>query len=106
MPLAIFEEFGLNTASPMTMRLLIANQSIKRLVWILIHHILEKVDQFIFLVEFVVLDYEVGVDVSIILDRPFLAVGRALVDIKRGDLKFWMKKGGCVQHLQSYETSK
>lgn len=49
---------------------------------------LVKVDKFILLVNFVILDCEVDIDVWIIFRRPFLAIGMAVVDIERGDLRF------------------
>ena len=50
----------------------------KRLIDIL-HDVLMKVESFIFLADFVILDYEVIFEVPIILRSPFLANGRALV---------------------------
>ena len=49
---------------------------------------LEKVELFIFLTDFVILDCEVDFEVPIILGRPFLAMGRALVDMGKGQMKF------------------
>lgn len=43
---------------------------------------------FIFLTDFVILDFEVDFDIPIILGRPLLTTGRALVDIELGQLKF------------------
>lgn len=40
-----------------------------------------KVDKFIFLIEFVVLDIKEDHEIAIILERPFLAIGKALVDV-------------------------
>lgn len=57
------------------------------MIWIL-HDVLVKVDKFILLVDFIILDYEVDVDVPIILGRSFLTIGRALVDVERGGLRF------------------
>ena len=45
---------------------------------------LVKVEPFIFLVDFVILDCEVDFEVPIILGRPFLAMGRAFVDMEKG----------------------
>ena len=54
---------------------------------------LVKVDKFIFLVNFVVLEMEEDIEVSIILGKPFLAIGQALIDVKRGELvKFNLTK--------------
>ena len=49
---------------------------------------LVKVESFIFPADFVILDCEVDFEVPIILGRPFLATGRALVDMERGQMKF------------------
>ena len=49
-----------------------------------------KVESFIFLADFVILDCEVDFEVPIILGRPFLATGRALVDMEKGQMKFWL----------------
>ena len=45
---------------------------------------LVKVETFIFPADFVILDCVVDFEVPIILGRPFLATGRALVDIEKG----------------------
>ena len=51
---------------------------------------LVKVESFIFPADFVILDYEVDFEVPIILEWPFLATGRALVDMEKGQIKFWL----------------
>ena len=76
MPLSIYKKLGLGDPKPTMMRLLMADQTVKRPTHIL-HDVLEKVESFIFTVDFVILDCEV----PIILGRPFLAIGHALVDI-------------------------
>lgn len=42
-----------------------------------------KVDIFNFSVNFIILDMEKDHDISIILERAFLAIGRALIDVQR-----------------------
>ncbi|KAL5545025.1 hypothetical protein UlMin_008809 [Ulmus minor] len=51
-----------------------------------IEDVLVKVDKFIFPVDFIILDFEADMEVSIILGRPFLATGRALIDVHNGEL--------------------
>ncbi|XP_062075667.1 uncharacterized protein LOC133779768 [Humulus lupulus] len=51
-----------------------------------IEDVLVQVDKFIFLADFIILDYEANRDVPIILGRPFLATGRTLIDVKKGEL--------------------
>ena len=48
---------------------------------------LVKVDKFIFLADFIVLDMEEDTKIPIILGRLFLATGRAMIDVKKGELK-------------------
>ena len=45
-----------------------------------------KVDKFIFLVDFIVLDFATDKEVLIILGRPFLATGNTLIDVLKGEL--------------------
>ena len=54
----------------------------------MIEDILVKVEKFIFLADFFVLDMEEDKEIPIILGRPFLATGRAMTDVQRGELKF------------------
>ena len=49
--------------------------------------ILVKVDKFIFLANFIVLDMEEDNEMPIIFGKPFLATGRAMIDVQRGELK-------------------
>ena len=67
-----------------------ADQTVKRPIWIL-HDVLVKVESFIFPDDLVILDCEVAFEVPIILGRPFLATGRALVYMEKGQVKFRLK---------------
>ena len=49
-------------------------------------------DKFIFPADFVVLDMEEDQEVLLILGRPFLATGRALIDVQNGELTLRVKK--------------
>ena len=40
-----------------------------------------KVDNFIFPIDFIVLDMKEDKKIPIILGRPFLAIGRAMIDV-------------------------
>ena len=83
MPLSIYKKLGLGDPKPTAMRLLMADRTVKRPIGIL-HDVLVKVESFIFLEDFVILDCEFDFEVPIILGRPFLAIGRALVDMEKG----------------------
>ena len=43
-------------------------------------------DNFIFPADFVILEMEEDKEVPIILGRPFLATGRAMIDVQKGEL--------------------
>ena len=81
MPLSIYMRLDLGDRT--AMRLLIADRTMKKPIKI-IHVFLVKVESFIFLDDFVILDYELDFEVPIILGRSFLTTGRALVDMEKG----------------------
>ena len=53
----------------------------------MIEDVLVKVDKFIFPIDFIILDMEEDKEIPIILGRPFLATGKAMIDVQRGELK-------------------
>ena len=53
----------------------------------MIEDVLVKVDKFISPTDSIVLDMEEDKEIPIILGRPFLATGRAMIDVLRGELK-------------------
>ncbi|WMV58853.1 hypothetical protein MTR67_052238 [Solanum verrucosum] len=89
MPYAIFKQLGLGDPKQTTMHLLMADESIKHPTGIL-YDISVKVDRFMFPIGLVILDCEIDFEVPIILGRLFLATKRSLVDVKSGELKFWV----------------
>ena len=52
--------------------------------------ILVKVDKFIFPADFLILDCEADINTPIILGRPFLATGKTLIDVEKGELTMQM----------------
>ncbi|KAH9649711.1 Ribonuclease H [Citrus sinensis] len=55
-----------------------------------IEDVLVKFDKFIFLVDFIVLDFEADKKVLIILGRPFLSTGKTLIDVQKRELTMRM----------------
>ena len=49
----------------------------------ILEDVLIKVGKFIFLVDFVVIDIEEDKQVPLLLERPFLAIGASLIDVKK-----------------------
>ena len=86
MPLSIFKRLGLGEAHPTTVTLQLADRSLKHPRGV-IEDVLVKVDKFIFPADFIVLDIEEDKEIPIILGRPFLATGRAMIDVQKGELK-------------------
>ena len=86
MTLSIFKHLGLGEARPTTITLQLADMSLKHPRGV-IEDVLVKVDKFIFPVDFIVLDMEEDKEIPIILGRPFLATGRAMIEVQRRELK-------------------
>ena len=86
MPLSIFRRLGLGETRPTIVILQFADRSLKHPRGV-IEDVLVKVDKFIFPTDFIVLDMKEDKEIPIILGRPFLATGRAMIDIQRGELK-------------------
>ncbi|XP_047147958.1 uncharacterized protein LOC124820332 [Vigna umbellata] len=85
MPLSIFKRLGIGEVKPTMITLQLAYRSMTYPYGI-VEDVLVKVDKFIFPADFVVLDIEEEAKVPIILGRPFLATGRALIDVEQGEL--------------------
>ncbi|XP_016574337.2 uncharacterized protein LOC124898598 [Capsicum annuum] len=86
-PLNIYNKLGLGNPTPTNMRLVMADRSVKRPVGIL-YDVLVKVSNFIFPADFVILDYKVDFEVTIILGRLFLTIGSVLIDLIANELFF------------------
>ncbi|XP_070013021.1 uncharacterized protein [Nicotiana sylvestris] len=84
--LAVYKRLGIERARPTSMLLQLADRTMKRPSGIL-DDVLVRVEKFVFLADFVILDCRVDEEITIILGRPFLATGRALIDCETGDLK-------------------
>nr|XP_009594977.1 uncharacterized protein LOC104091360 [Nicotiana tomentosiformis] len=82
----IAEKLGIGRARPTSMLLQLADRTVKRPSGI-IDDVLVQVGKFVFPADFVILDCHVDEEIPIILGRPFLATGRALIDCKTGELK-------------------
>ncbi|XP_059292616.1 uncharacterized protein LOC132046088 [Lycium ferocissimum] len=77
----------LGMPKPTTMRLQMADRSIKRPVG-LVDDVLVWVGDFMLPADFVILDCVVDRDIPIIMGIPFLATGRALMDSEKNEIKF------------------
>ncbi|XP_075080345.1 uncharacterized protein LOC142165864 [Nicotiana tabacum] len=89
MPYSVFKTLGISQPRATSMRLQMANRTMKRSLDI-IDDVFVCVDKFILLADFVIMDLEVDYEVPIIFGRAFLATVKALVDIEAGELTFWV----------------
>ncbi|GKC46271.1 DNA-directed DNA polymerase [Tanacetum coccineum] len=80
MPYTMYEKLGLGEPKATRMSLELANRSIQYPRGI-IENVLIKVDTFVLLIDFVILDMPEDTRVPIILGRPFLATARAMIDV-------------------------
>ncbi|XP_045831120.1 uncharacterized protein LOC123922450 [Trifolium pratense] len=86
MPLSMMKKIPGAVAKPTKMQLSLADRSIVHPYGIL-HDVLVRVAEFVFPADFVILDMEDDADVEpLLLGRPFLATGRALIDVEMGEL--------------------
>ena len=85
MPLLMFKQLGVGEVRPTTATLQLADRS-HAYSKVKIEYILIKVDKFTFQVDFIVLDFKGDKKVPIILGRLFLATGKTLIDVQKGEL--------------------
>ncbi|XP_075098799.1 uncharacterized protein LOC142175718 [Nicotiana tabacum] len=87
MPLSVFKklevELGVIKYMPVSLQLADQTTIIPEGI---IEDILVRLDKFVFLVDFIVVDMEENKEVPLILGRPFLCTGRAILDIYEGQL--------------------
>ena len=85
MPLSVFMTLGLPDPKPTNISLQLADRSVTYPRGI-VEDVLVKVDKLIFPADFVILDFEEDKSIPIILGRPFLATGKTLIDVQKGEL--------------------
>ncbi|XP_076913754.1 uncharacterized protein LOC143572482 [Bidens hawaiensis] len=85
MPYSIFAKLDLGDPKPTRMSIQLTDCSVKYPRGI-IENVLEKIDKFVFHVDFVILDMDEDKNLPLILGRPFLATARALIDVCTGKL--------------------
>ncbi|GJS60363.1 reverse transcriptase domain-containing protein [Tanacetum coccineum] len=80
MPYTMYEKLGLGEPKTTRMSLELADRSIQYPRGIA-EDVLIKIDKFILLIDFVILDMQEDSRIPIILGRPFLATARAMIDV-------------------------
>ena len=85
MPLSVVKRLSLGKLTPAAMTLKMEDRTMAQPEGVL-EDVLIKVGKFIFHVDFIVMDMEEGTQVPLLLERPILATGAALIDVKKGEL--------------------
>ncbi|XP_076894177.1 uncharacterized protein LOC143546380 [Bidens hawaiensis] len=85
MPYSLYKKLDLGEPVPTRMSLSLADSSVKYPRGIG-ENVLVKVDKFVFLVDFVILDMEADDQVPLILGQPFLCTAKALIDVFDGKI--------------------
>ncbi|XP_073137709.1 uncharacterized protein [Henckelia pumila] len=90
MSYSITRKLGVENIEPIAISLKFSDGSIKYPRGI-VENVLVKIEQFIYPLDFVILDMDEDCEVPMILGRPFLAASRALIDVERGELVLRLK---------------
>ena len=85
MPLSVVQRLSLGELTPTAIRLQMVDRSMAQPEGVL-EDVLVKVGKFIFPVDFVITKMEEDTQVSLLLGRPFLATGAALINVQKGEL--------------------
>ena len=85
MPLSVARKLSLGELTPTTVTLQMADRTRAKPEGV-IEDVLVKVGKFIFPIDFIILDMEEDSQVPLLLGRPFLATGAALIDMQKGVL--------------------
>ena len=85
MPLSIAKQLSLGELIPTSITLQMADRSMVKPKGVL-EDVLVTVGKFVFPVDFITLDMEADSQVPLLLGRPFLATGAALIDMQKGVL--------------------
>jgi hypothetical protein len=107
LPYSVYLQLGLGELKPTSMTLQLADRSVK-IPRGIVEDVSIKVDKFYFPVDFIVLDIEqvqnVGVQIPVILGRPFLATANALINYRIGVMK--ISFGSMTVELNIFDISK
>ncbi|XP_073061857.1 uncharacterized protein [Primulina eburnea] len=103
MSFSTYKHLKLGEVKPTTITLQLADRSLTYPRGI-VEDVLIKVDKFIFPADFVILDMEEDQDAPLIFRRPFLATGKALIDVHKGELT--LRVGGEAVIFNIYKAIK
>ena len=109
MPLSVARKLSLGELTPTTVTLQMADRTMAKPEGV-IEDVLVKVGKFVFPVEFIILDIEEDSQVPLLLGRPFLATGVALIDMQKGVLTLRVEEEATdfnlLQSLKNLDTDR
>ncbi|XP_021836453.1 uncharacterized protein [Spinacia oleracea] len=85
MPSSLYEKLGLKEVKLSPISLQLADRT-SRFPKGIVEDVLVKVGEFVFPVDFVVMDMEEDFEIPLIFGRPFLATSKALIDVPKGQM--------------------
>jgi hypothetical protein len=107
LPYSVYLQLGLGELKPTSMTLQLADKSVK-IPRGIVEDVLIKVDKFYFPVDFIVLHTEpvqnIGVQIPVILERPFLATANTLINCRTGVMK--ISFGNMTVELNIFDINK
>ena len=104
MPLSVARKLSLGELTPTTVTLQMADRTMAKPGGV-IEDVLVKVGKFVFPVDFIILDIEEDSQVPLLLGRPFLATGAALIDMQKGVLTLKVgEEATAFNLLQSFKN--
>ena len=98
MPISMFKRLKLGEPKPTNISLQLADRSYQHPRGIL-ENVLVKVGKFVLQADFIILDMEEDDSVPIILGRPFLATGKAQINVQEGELKLRVQGDEITFHV-------
>ncbi|QHO23741.1 uncharacterized protein DS421_12g366180 [Arachis hypogaea] len=98
MPLLFMRKLQIDEVKFTCISLQLDDRSIKFSLGV-VENLLVKVGPFIFSADFIILDMEEDKNASIILGTPILATGRALINVKKGELTLRVNKEEVVLNV-------
>ena len=109
MPLYVAKQLSLGELIPTTITLQMADRSMVKPEGVL-EDVLVTVGKFVFPVDFIILDMEEDSQVPLLLGRPFLAIGAALIDMQKGVLTLRVGEEAAafnlIKSMQNIDTDK
>ena len=85
MPLSVVQRLSLGELTPTAITLQMVDRSMAQPKGVL-EDVVVKLGKFIFPVDFVIMKMEEDTQVPLLLGRPFLGTGAALIDVQKGEL--------------------